>query len=390
VQAPTTSTYSCQYAFPESVADDVAPAAASVVIEQLSLVNFRNHTNSEIVFAPGLSVVSGANGEGKTNLLEAIGYLSSLSSFRGASTDTMIGINDEQAVVRAQLQVNGREQLIEAQLDRRGRNRIQVNRQPLKRARDLLGTLRVVVFAPDDLAIVKAGPGGRRELLDSILGSVHRRHEGDRSDIDRVLKQRGSVLKQAGGATNGEVRATLDVWDSKLADVGERHVGAREVLVAELSPIVEQLYRSLAGDDTAVTMTYRRSWEGSLLEALTQSRGDDLRRRMTLVGPHRDDLEMSINGLPARTHGSQGEQRTLALSLRLASQRVISRRVGCEPVVLLDDVFSELDEQRASALVRELPAAQTILTTATGSVPAGAKPAASYVVIGGQIREQHG
>ncbi len=361
---------------------------AAVVLEELSLQNFRNHRASTIGFASGLTVVSGANGEGKTNLLEAIGYLSSLGSFRGASTDTMIGLDDDTAFVRARLRVGGREQLIEAQLDRRGRNRIQVNRQPLRRARDLLGTLRVVVFAPDDLAIVKGGPGERRRLLDEVLSTVHPRHEADRGDLDRTLKQRASVLKQAAGRRSPEIDATLDVWDAKLHEVGTRHAAARAALVEELRPLVSDLYTALAGREVPVELEYRRSWNVSetLFDALARSRDDDVRRRVSLVGPHRDDLEVRLDRLPARTHASQGEQRSLALALRLASQRVIAARVGREPIVLLDDVFSELDVDRARALVRELPSVQTILTTATGSVPDGAVPARSYVVSGGSVR----
>ena len=362
-------------------------APAAVVLLELSLQNFRNHRSSNIGFASGLTVVSGANGEGKTNLLEAIGYLSSLGSFRGASTDTMIGIDDDTAYVRARLDVGGREQLIEAQLDRRGRNRVQVNRQPLRRARDLLGTLRVVVFAPDDLAIVKGGPGERRSMLDEVLSTVHPRHESDRSDLDRILRQRASVLKQAAGRRAPEIDATLDVWDAKLHDVGTRHAAARAALVDELQPLVADLYAALAGRAIPVELNYRRSWEGELVDALAASRDDDVRRRISLVGPHRDDLEVRLDGLPARTHASQGEQRSLALALRLGSQRVIAARVGREPIVLLDDVFSELDVDRARALVRELPSVQTILTTATGSVPDGAVPARSYVVADGQVAE---
>ncbi len=365
-------------------------SAASVVLEKISLTNFRNHTASEVEFAEGLTVVSGANGQGKTNLLEAIGYLATLNSFRGASTDTMVGVASTTAEVRAHLLVAGRPQLIEAQLDRRGRNRIQVNRQPLRRARDLLGTLRVVVFAPDDLTLVKGGPSERRHLLDDVLVSMHPRHVGDRADLERILKQRASVLKQSGGQPSPDINATLDVWDAKLAMVGQRHVEAREQLVDELAPEIERLYQRLAGDTVEIDAVYRRSWDGPLLEALLGSRRDDLRRRITLVGPHRDDIEFSIAGLPARTHASQGEQRTLALSLRLATQRVIAHRVGREPIVLLDDVFSELDEQRAEALVRELPSVQTILTTATGSVPDGAVASANYTVSHGGILSSDG
>ncbi len=356
-----------------------------MVLRSIKIESFRNHSSTAIEFDRGLTVISGDNGEGKTNLLEAIGWIATLGSFRGASTETMIGIGFDSAVIRVWLDVGGREQTIEAQLNRRGRNRILVNKQPLKKTRDLLGTIRVTVFSPDDLSIVKAGPGERRRFLDETLSSLQLRHYADRADLERVLKQRNTVLKQAAGRRSSEIDATLDVWDTKMAQVAERVVRDRSDLVEHLSPAVEAIYQMMVDDSSNVQMEYRRSWNGGLANALELARDEDIKRRVTTVGPHRDDLDIWLNGLASRTHASQGEQRTIALALRLASQRVLSTATGDEPIVLLDDVFSELDEQRTRALMEQLPAVQTILTTATGSIPEGAASSLHYVVHDGIV-----
>lgn len=359
--------------------------ADEVVLREISLDNFRNHRSTRVTFAPGLTVITGDNGQGKTNLLEAIGWMATQASFRGASTDTLVAVGADSAVIRMTVDVGQRERLIEAELTRRGRNRIQVNKQPLRRARDMFGTMRVVVFSPDDLAIVKAGPSERRRFLDDCLASTHLRAMSDRADLDRILKQRNTVLKQAGPRGGPDVDATLDVWDAKLAETGERVASARERLVEMLNPKVEEIYRTLGGSGSRVDMRYQRSWSDDLAGALAAARHDDLKRKVTTVGPHRDELEIWLDGLLSRTHSSQGEQRTIALALRLASQRVIAAAVGAEPIVLLDDVFSELDDQRTKALMNQLPATQTILTTATGSVPSGVAAARSYSISDGVV-----
>jgi DNA replication and repair protein RecF len=338
------------------------------------LTDFRSYREADVAFDAGLTAIVGDNGQGKTNLLEAIGYLASLGSFRGAPTDALIRSGAERAVVRAEAEREGRELLLEAEILANGRNRTQLNRQPLRRSRDLLGALRVTVFSPDDLALVKGGPGERRALLDETLVSLHPRHDQARSDLDRVLRQRGALLKQAGGRLTAEIELTLDVFDAKLTQAGEAMARARRDLVAAMAPRLTDAYRRVAHEEAEVTAVYDPPWmEGGLAAALAAARKDDIRRGVSTVGPHRDELEVTLAGLPARTHASQGEQRSLALALRLATHQAVMDETGTPPVLLLDDVFSELDPDRSAALLRTLPPGQAILTTASG-LPPGASP----------------
>lgn len=343
-------------------------------VSRLWLTDFRNYTTAELAPAPGLTAVVGSNGGGKTNLLEAVGYLATLSSFRGAPGDALVRAGCEQAVVRSEIDDGGRVSLVEAELRISGRDRVLVNRQPLRRARDLLGTLRITVFSPDDLALVKGGPAERRRLLDETLVACAPRHDATRSDLDRVLRQRNTLLKQAGGRLSAEVEATLDVWDAQLAEIGEVLGRARQKLAERLEPVVGKAYDDVASASARLTLTYEAPWRAAgLASALAAARREDLRRGVSTVGPHRDELSLTINGLPSRTHASQGEQRSLALALRLASHAVVTDVTGSSPVLLLDDVFSELDRDRSAALLAHLPPGQALLTTA-GPLPDGVTP----------------
>jgi DNA replication and repair protein RecF len=363
-----------------------------VHLERLWLTDFRSYHQAELAPAPeGLTVVVGANGEGKTNLLEAIAYLASLRSFRGAPGEALIRVGAATAVVRAEGRREGRGLLIEAELRPSGRDRVQVNRQPLRRTRDLLGALQVTVFSPDDLELVKGGPAARRRYLDDLLVALHPRHDATQSEVDRVLKQRNALLKSAlgRGRPDPDVGRTLDVWDAKLAEAGEALVAARRGLTEALQPWALSSYASLA-DGAAlrgracVTLTYEASWVGGLAEALRAARDDDVRRGLSTVGPHRDELGLSVGDLPARTHASQGEQRSLVLALRLAGHQLVTGRIGSAPILLLDDVFSELDPDRRAALLDNLPAGQAILTT-VGPLPAGARPEVTARVEDGKL-----
>jgi DNA replication and repair protein RecF len=345
-----------------------------VHVRTLWLTDFRSYTSIEVNFSPGLTALVGANGEGKTNLLEALAWLATLASFRGAPTDALVRRGASFAVIRALAERDGRELLLEAQLQATGRNRVLVNRQSLRRARDLLGSLRVTVFTPDDLDIVKDGPGERRRFLDDALVALHPRNDALRAEVDKVLRQRNALLRQAGGRLDEAAAFTLDVWDAKLTQAGEALATARAELVDRLTPLLSSTYDALAREPAQVTVTYDAAWrDRGLAEALATARVDDLRRGASTVGPHRDEMALSLAGNPARTHASQGEQRTLALSLRLAVHHVVTAETGSPPVLLLDDVFSELDPERSRGLVANLPPGQTVLTTA-GSLPPDTHP----------------
>ncbi len=360
-----------------------------MIVTRLELVDFRNYREASFDFHEGITAVVGMNGQGKTNLAEAMAYLASLDSFRGAPADALIRVGADVAVIRATiLHPDGREVLAEMELSRLGRNRVQVNRQRLNRARDLLGVMRVTVFSPDDLALVKGSPQERRRFIDDTLVSLAVKYDAMRLDLDRVLKQRNTLLKQSGGRLDVETEVTLDVWDAKFAELGDAFGYARSVLVARLTPMVQEAYEQLADRPSSVELRYEPEWrQRGLVASLAAARVDDVRRGVSTVGPHRDDLELFIGGLPARTHASQGEQRTMALALRLAAHRLVAERVGSIPVLVLDDVLSELDPARSTALLRHLPAGQVVLTTA-GPLPEAAHPDVVLRIAEGEVVAQ--
>jgi DNA replication and repair protein RecF len=357
-----------------------------MIVTRLELVDFRNYHNANFELHPGITAVVGLNGQGKTNLAEAMAYLSTLDSFRGAPADALIRVGADSAVVRATVRDDdGREQLIELELNRSGRNRVHVNKQRMQRSRDLLGVMRVTVFSPDDLALVKEGPQLRRRFMDDVLVSLAIKYDAQRLELDRIVKQRNVLLKQAGGRLTNEVAITLDVWDAKFAEIADQFGYARAVLIARLSPLVVDAYNDLADRPTPIDLRYEPAWRHvGMAVALAEARADDVRRATSTVGPQRDDVELWINGLPARTHASQGEQRTLALALRLAAHRLVAERVESVPVLVLDDVLSELDPQRCAALLHHLPKGQVVLTTA-GALPDAAHPDASLTIAHGNV-----
>ncbi len=352
-------------------------------LSHLWLYEFRNYETADLTLPAGLTVVRGANGEGKTSLLEGIGYLATLASFRGVPSEALVREGATQAVVRGEGQRQGRQLLIEAEIASRGR--VTVNKQRLRRSADLLDALRVSVFAPDDLELVKGGPSARRRYLDDTLVALSPKHEATRRDLDRILRQRTALLRQAGGRLTPDIATTLDVWDSKLVTTGEALADARAALVADLEPALAKAYADLSPTRGAITAGYDAPWRhAGLAAALAAARADELRRGVCLVGPHRDDLTLRINAMPARTHASQGEQRSMALALRLAAHRLVADALDDVPVLLLDDVFSELDPGRTDALLHHLPPGQAVLTTA-GPLPAGAEPDQVVTVTAGTL-----
>jgi DNA replication and repair protein RecF len=360
-----------------------------VIIEHLELVDFRNYVTGSFELHSGTTVVIGDNGQGKTNLAEALAFLATLTSFRSAPTDALIRASADTAIIRATIrQDDGRETLIEVELAAVGRNRVQVNRQKLARVRDLLGAVRVTVFSPDDLILVKGSPGDRRRFMDDTLVALATKYDAVRLEIDRIVRQRNTLLKQAAGRLTDEIEVTLDVWDTKFAEIADQFGYARATLVARLNPMVQEAYEQLAGTPTPLDLYYEPEWRsGGLAAALMRARPLDVRRGVSTIGPHRDELRMTINGLPSRTHASQGEQRTLALALRLAGHRLVAERTGEAPVLVLDDVLSELDDHRATALLGHLPAGQVVITTAS-ELPSVARADHVLRVIAGHVTSE--
>lgn len=358
-----------------------------ISVDRLELRDFRSYETVAVEFARGLTAVVGANGNGKTNLIEAIAFVARLASFRGAPNDALVRVGAERAVIRAEITCGDREVLVEAEVPPTGRPRVLVNKQRLARRSDMAEVLTTTVFSPDDLEIVKGGPSHRRDYLDDLLVDLHPKNEAAVADFAKALRQRNALLKQLGGRLGAEAEVTLDVWDGRVAELGERLASLREKVVGQLDPLVADAYARVSdgrvSDAAGVSsMRYAAAWRvDGLAAALAAARGDDLRRGVSTVGPHRDDVDLTISGLPARTHASQGEQRSLVLALRLAGHELVTRARGEAPVLLLDDVFSELDPRRSAALLECLPAGQRILTTAAG-LPPGAVPDARIEVAG--------
>ena len=339
-------------------------------LAHLEIIGFRNLRHLEIELDPGgTTAVVGPNGSGKTSLVEAVGYLATQRSFRGAPRDALIARDSASAVVRGITDTEGRRVSIDTELRRDGPSRTLVNRKPARRRSDLHDGLRTTIFSPEDTETVRGGPAARRAFLDDVLALCDVRQAALVDEVERVLRQRGALLRQSGPRPPADVLVTLDVWDDRLARAGTALADARDALVRSLEPIAARTYRDVAGREDELQLGYRRSWEGDLRTALAAGRADDLRRAASLIGPHRDEMEVTLEGLPARTHASQGEQRTAALALTLAAHRLATEQLGSPPVLLLDDVFSELDPKRSALLTSSLPTAQTLLTTASPLPP---------------------
>jgi len=371
-----------------------------VIVTHVSLRDYRNYAEAELSLSPGPTLFVGSNGQGKTNLVEAIGYLSSLRSHRVSSDAALIRQGADFAVIRARIEHAGRQISAEVQLNRSGANRAQLNRSPVK-MRELPRYFSSVLFAPEDLALVRGEPAGRRRYLDELLALLSPRLLGVIADYDRVLRQRNTLLKSARASrVRGTGLSTLEVWDERLVEIGSDLIAARSELVAELLPRVQGAYRLIAGEDHAVGLTEYRSilsrhpddddsLDGipsdqamiSAAEAravfqrtLDAVRGKELERGVSLVGPHRDDLVMALNGLPARGYASHGESWSLALALKLAAAETLRNGSGGgDPVLILDDVFAELDERRRGRLSTAMDGFEQVLVTAAvpGDVPEG-------------------
>ena len=359
-------------------------------VTHLSLTDFRNYRTAEVPFAAGANLFVGRNGQGKTNLVESLGYLSTLGSHRVSSDQAMIRKDADAAIVRARIQHDGRELLVEVQLNRSSPNRAQVNRAAIK-PRELPRYFSSVLFAPEDLALVRGEPGIRRRFLDQLLIQRNPRFSAVIADYERVLKQRNTLLKSARASRVREDQlGTLDIWDERLIQLGSELMDARLDLVGRLSDPLVAAYRSVAGDDHHPRLVPQLTIFGAHVEDDDDSTGDDtvtgsagvatpdafrralaavrrkeLERGLTLVGPHRDDVLFELNGLPAKGYASHGESWSFALALKLASAELLRRESTTgDPVLILDDVFAELDQARRRMLATAVSGYEQVLITA--------------------------
>ncbi|MFD6528593.1 DNA replication/repair protein RecF [Streptomyces sp. NPDC060184] len=369
-------------------------------VTHLSLADFRSYARVEVPLDPGVTVFVGANGQGKTNLVEAVGYLATLGSHRVSSDAPLVRMGAERAVVRAAVTQGERSQLIELELNPGRANRARINRSSQVRPRDVVGILRTVLFAPEDLALVKGDPGERRRFLDELVTARSPRLAGVRSDYDRVLKQRNTLLKSAAMARRHGGRSmdmsTLDIWDQHLAQVGAELLAHRLDLIAVLQPLTDKAYGDVAPGGGPVGLEYRGSVGENpgrtrpelyeqLLAALAGVRKQEIERGVTLVGPHRDDLLLGLRGMPAKGYASHGESWSYALALRLASYELL-RAEGNEPVLVLDDVFAELDARRRERLAELVaPAEQVLVTAAVDDDVPGVLTGTRYAVAAGEV-----
>ncbi|MGY1843367.1 DNA replication/repair protein RecF [Modestobacter sp. SYSU DS0875] len=361
-------------------------------VRHLQVAQFRSWEAVDLPLTPGPTVLVGRNGQGKTNLVEAVGYLATLGSHRVSADAPLVRHGAEQAIVRAALRREDRELLVEVEINPGRANRVRVNRAPLPRPRELLGLVRTVLFAPEDLSLVRGDPAERRRFLDDLLVSRTPRLAGVRSDYDRVLKQRNALLKTAKLA-RGNALATLDVWDGHLTELGGQLLAARLRLVADLAPHVAAAYAGvagpaadraalgysstvpLAGDGAPVdpdrVLPAAEELAAALRDRVAERRQEEVDRGVTLVGPHRDDLVLHLGPAPAKGYASHGESWSFALAVKLACFALL-RDDGDDPVLVLDDVFAELDTDRRSALAEvAVTAEQTLITAAVAEdVPA--------------------
>ena len=379
-------------------------------VAHLSLRDFRSYTEVELPLDAGVTALIGPNGQGKTNLVEAVGYLATLGSHRVAQDAPLVRLGAERAVVRGQVVRDDRSLLLEVEITPGKANRARVNRSPVPRAREMLGILRSVLFAPEDLALVKGDPAERRRFLDDLLVLRTPRYAGVRADYDRVLKQRNALLRSGSGVRRSRQDSvdlrTLEVWDSHLSTAGAELLAGRIDLVEGLRPLVDKAYQAVAEASFAsagpAAIDYRSSLgedvplvadrdllAAAMLNQISEVRKAELERGITLVGPHRDELVLKLGPLPAKGYASHGESWSFALALKLAAYDLLRAETdaGGEPVLVLDDVFAELDGHRRERLATLVAGAEQVLVTA--AVPEDVPEALSGArvdVMGAEVR----
>ncbi|MDI5970564.1 DNA replication/repair protein RecF [Streptomyces sp. SL13] len=388
-------------------------------VAHLSLADFRSYARVEVPLDPGVSAFVGPNGQGKTNLVEAIGYLATLGSHRVANDAPLVRAGAGSAIVRAAVEHGERRQTVELEINPGRANRARINRASPVRPRDVLGIVRTVLFAPEDLALVKGDPGERRRFLDELVTARSPRMAGVRQEYDRVLRQRNTLLKSAAlarrhgarrtaaGAGAADDLSTLDVWDQHLARAGGELLAHRLDLVTGLEPLTGKAYDQLAPGGGGIGLRYRRGGGeesadalprtreelyGVLLADLAGARRQEIERGVTLVGPHRDDLLLDLGDLPAKGYASHGESWSYALALRLASYELLraeGAHGGGDPVLILDDVFAELDATRREKLAELVaPGEQVLVTAAVAEDVPPALAGARFSVSGGTVERR--
>jgi DNA replication and repair protein RecF len=375
-------------------------------VDHLQLADFRSYLQVDVPLGSGVTTFVGANGQGKTNLVEAVEYVSTLSSHRVSSEVPLVRFGAERAVVRARVQAgldDPRQLQLEVEITPGRANRAKLNRSPLRRSRELIGVLRTVVFSPEDLAIVKGDPSERRRFLDELVVARWPRFAGVRADYDRVLKQRSTLLKSLSGRSRGgpppaEAASTLDVWDAHLSAAGAELLAARLRTLTELAPHVSSAYADIAPTNSDVAATYKSSLELSaeltrdelvevMIAGLQERRSDEIQRGLCLVGPHRDDVLLTMGPMPAKGYASHGESWSLALALRLGSFQLLQDD-AVEPVLVLDDVFAELDSTRRQRLAASVLTAEQVLVTAAVGADVPAELAGRrYRVAAGEVTD---
>ncbi len=356
----------------------------AVFVRHLSLVDFRSYPEAEVALTPGITTFVGLNGQGKTNLVEAIGYLATLGSHRVSNDAPLVRAGAERAYVRAAVVREGHEQQLELEINPGRANRARLGRAASTRPREILGTIRTVLFAPEDLALVKGDPSNRRQFLDELLVARQPKWAGARSDYDKILKQRNALLKSARtGHDRGALDATLPVWNEHLATVGANLTYARLRLLRDLRPYIAEAYDEVSAGQGDARLSYRSSLHVKLadelaagevpeLDAITagmhetfaEMRRAEVERGVTLVGPHRDEVQLQLGDLPAKGYASHGESWSFALGMRLAAFQLLRHDLGTDPVLVLDDVFAELDGGRRSRLAAMVADAEQVLITA--------------------------
>ena len=360
-------------------------------VKKVQLSNFRNYKTAEVVLSPGVNLLHGSNGQGKTNLVEAINFFGSLSSHRVAGLTPLIKQGEQTAIISLELAHEERELLLEFELNAESQNRARLNKSPVARPKDILGYLNSVIFAPEDLDIVKRDPTNRRAFIDQLIIQFTPRMLGVYSDYERVLKQRNTLLKSARATgTKGDALSTLSAWDESLVSLGSEIIAARVNIAEKLHPGLVSNYQAIAKSNNEPKMFIKSSILGASIadidesedveyldtsdreqiaklfrETLERMRPKELERGITLVGPHRDDLVLILGALPAKGYASHGESWSYALALRLASLEILKAesRLG-DPILILDDVFAELDADRRTKLAELVRHNEQVIITA--------------------------